>query len=497
MKLKTLFKNIPNVSIKGSKETYISGICANSKLVSPGNLFIARKGKTYNGHNFIPEALAAGAAALLTNIYNPFIKHTVQIIHPHIEEIESLVANRYFNSPSQELETIAITGTNGKTTCAYLIKHIFDSLNSPCGLISTIEYIIGSQHHQSVRTTPDLITNYKLLRDMLKQGCSCAVMEVSSHALDQNRTQGISYDFAIFTNLTQDHLDYHENMETYCKAKAKLFTSLQESDTQSSPPIAIINADDPWHKLLLKNYRGNTCFFSIENQSDLQAKNISLHAENTEFDIFYKGNKVHFSSPLIGRHNVYNCLASIAPALLKGTTLETLASIVKRFSLIPGRLQAVPNDLGIHIYIDYAHTPNALYNVLESLREFKERKIITVFGCGGNRDRGKRPEMARIAEELSDINIITSDNPRDEDPLEICKAICQGFTSKKPYYIETDRYKAIKKAIELAETKDLILIAGKGHEKQQTFSRKTIPFNDHKIASELCIQKTNKISQSH
>ncbi|MFT4552880.1 MAG: UDP-N-acetylmuramoyl-L-alanyl-D-glutamate--2,6-diaminopimelate ligase [Chlamydiales bacterium] len=500
MKLKILFNDIPEATFRGPKDISISGICSNSKLITPGDLFIAKNGKTHNGNKYTPEAITRGAVAILTDLFDPLIKNTIQIVHPDVEGIEGLLAAIYFDNPSEKLLTVGITGTNGKTTCAYLIKHLFDHMNKPCGLIGSIEYLIGSQHYLATRTTPDVVTNHKLLSDMIRHNCNSAVMEVSSHALVQNRVEHINFDIALFTNLSQDHLDYHRTMEEYCLAKSKLFTSLDSySRKEKTPPfpIAVINNDCPWTPTLLSNYKGNRLSYGIDNPSDLQASKLALSSSGSHFDVHYLGKTISFFTPLIGRHNIYNNLAAISCSLLAGATLTDLSEPLTKFQPVCGRLDYLSNDLNIHIYVDYAHTPNALENVLKSLRECSIGRIFTVFGCGGDRDSGKRSEMGAIVEKLSDVSIVTSDNPRSENPLSICQDILEGFIDKSKFIMEIDRKKAIELAIDLASPHDTILIAGKGHETYQVFARKTVPFNDREIASKLCIQKSLGLTDSH
>jgi len=308
MKLKNILKNIPIKQFKGSKEIEISGICANSKLVGPGNLFIAKKGRSDDGCQYIPEAISGGAVAILSDIYDPSLKQIAQLIHPDVASIEGEIAANYYQFASQELFMVGITGTNGKTTSSFLIKHLLDHLDGPCGLIGTIEYIIGQHRYQASRTTPDVCTNHKLLREMVRQGCHSAVMEVTSHALDQGRVQHIDYDAAVFTNLSLDHLDYHQTMENYCNAKTKLFSSLNSSSRRNKKfaKTAIVNADNPWHKQMLKECSVRAITYAIENSADLRALDINLTAKGTSFTLSYGGESVPCYWPLTGRFNVYN-----------------------------------------------------------------------------------------------------------------------------------------------------------------------------------------------
>lgn len=492
MKLKKLIKDLPISQVKGSKDLDITGVCANSKLVAPGNLFIARKGHTEDGTAFIPEALAAGAVAVLTDIYDPLIKHEVtQLIYPDVASIEGLLSAHYYQFPSAELFMVGLTGTNGKTTTSFLVKHLLDSVESNCGLIGTIEYIIGQHRYQATRTTPDVSTNQKMLREMVLQGCQSAVMEVTSHALDQRRVDNIDFDVAIFTNLTLDHLDYHHTMEAYAAAKNKLFTSLNHSrkKSHSYPKTAIVNIDNPWYFRMLEGCQANVLTYGLSSNADLSAKGITLTSKGTTLTLSYQGQQVPLRWPLVGQFNAYNCLAATAVGLVRGIPLKDIAEIMSSAPSVPGRLEIVPNALDLKIYVDFAHTDNALANVLESLQELKTGRIIVVFGCGGDRDVTKRPKMAHVCEQFADIVIVTSDNPRSENPEEIIRQINQGFTKKDDYLIEIDRSNAIEKAIDIANPDDIILIAGKGHEPYQIFAHKTIEFDDRKVAAGICHKK--------
>lgn len=490
MKLRKLLKNIPSIAVKGSKDIEITGVCSNSKLLAPGNLFIARKGRHDDGNRYISEAIAADAAAILTDIYNPSLK-IVQLIHPDVASIEGAIASQFYSQPSSELFLVGITGTNGKTTSSFLIKHLLDKQNLPCGLIGTIEYIIGPHRYQATHTTPDVHTNQKMLREMVLHGCKAAVMEVTSHALDQHRVDCVEYDVALFTNLTLDHLDYHETMENYCTAKNKLFTNLitdVKMMMKKQPKWAIINSDSPWHHKITAGCKANILTYGINSNADVKGSNITLTPSGTTFDLTYKGKTISCHSPFVGRFNVYNCLGALSVGLVKGIDLEHLVHLMETFPPVPGRLEPIPNRQGLRIYVDFAHSPDSLTNVLECLQEFKKGRIITVFGCGGDRDQTKRPQMAQAVEELSDVMIITSDNPRSEEPTTICQQIIKGLTPKAQYILEIDRRTAIQKAIKMATPEDIVLIAGRGHETHQIFVHKTIEFDDRKVTAQLCEQ---------
>lgn len=487
VKIKKLLRNISDCVIKGSKDVEITGLCADSKMVAPGNLFIAKKGLTHDGAKFIPEAIAAGASAILTDLYDPFFPGVVQIIHSDVAAIEAAIAKEYYNHPSNRLFLVGITGTNGKTTTAYLVRHLFEKLGERTALIGTIEWIIGQHVYPSgKKTTPDVLQNYKLFHEMVSVGCQGCVMEVSSHALEQGRVQSIEFDAAVFTNLTQDHLDYHKTMEEYGKAKAKLFSSLKKDGEKPYPKVAVVNVDSPYAGQMIADCEVDILTYGIEKPADLKAASIELNASGVTFDVIYRDSCCRISSPLIGRFNVYNLLAAIAVALARGYELEEILPFLSLFGKVPGRLERVPNDKGLNIFVDYAHTDDALSNVLTTLQEIKKGRLITVFGCGGNRDQAKRPKMGAVAEQFSDLAIITSDNPRNEEPEEIIRHVLGGLKKPSEALVIVDREEAIHRAVHMARPEDIVLIAGKGHETYQIFSEQTIDFDDRTVAQTAC-----------
>jgi UDP-N-acetylmuramoyl-L-alanyl-D-glutamate--2,6-diaminopimelate ligase len=354
VKLKYLLKDIPSAVVKGSKEIEVKGITAHSQQVAPGHLFIAKKGIAQHGSQFIKEAISAGASAILTDFYDPFLENIVQIIHPHPREIELKLLNQFYHCPTDQLCITGITGTNGKTTTSYLVKYLLDHLQMPCGLIGSIEWVIGKTILPSTHTTPDRITLMKLFHDMVAGGCASASMEVSSHALDQGRVEGIAFDCAVFTNLTQDHLDYHHTMEMYAQAKAKLFTSL------SPEAFAIFNSDDPAHIQMIRACKSQKIAFGFNRGADLLASNLRFTPQGILFDIEYAGVKATLASHLFGRFNAYNLLGAVGVGLSQGFQLEQIVSILSSFERVPGRLERVPSAKGVHIFVDYAHTDDAL-----------------------------------------------------------------------------------------------------------------------------------------
>jgi UDP-N-acetylmuramoyl-L-alanyl-D-glutamate--2,6-diaminopimelate ligase len=487
IKIKKLLKEIPIQDVRGSKEVEITGICANSKLIAPGNLFVAKRGLKDKGSRYIADAVAAGAAAVLTDSYDPFLQGVVQIIHPEVAVIEALIAAHYYQSSDQKLFLVGITGTNGKTTCSFLIRHLLEGLGLPCGLIGTIEWNVGSHSFPATHTTPDVTANHKLFYEMVQNGCLAAAVEVSSHALDQERVRGIEFDVGVFTNVTLDHLDYHLTMERYAASKAKLFSSLGEGSKKVK--IAVMNRDSSWMDVMAERCKVPMITYGISEEADLMASDLLLSSKGTRFTVTYQGRSFPFSTPLIGRFNVYNCLAAIGVGLARQESLKKILAIIATFKRVPGRLDPITNKAGITIFVDYAHTDDALRNVLETLHEIKRGRLITLFGCGGDRDRSKRSKMGHAAEEFSDLVIVTSDNPRSEEPEEIIRDILKGVHHPERVVVIVDRREAIEHAIRMAKPGDIVLIAGKGHETYQISSHMTIDFDDRKVATEACSEE--------
>lgn len=470
-----LFEGL-DVEIFGNKQLKITGLSTHSNFVVPGNLFIAKRGRTFDATEFVKKASASGAAAILTDLHDPFLKGPAQIIHPDPALIEPEIANRFFGFPSKELFLIGVTGTNGKTTTVHLIAHILDG----CGLMGTVEIRMGQICVPSYLTTNEIVISQKYLREMRSHGIENSVMEVSSHALDQNRVSGLDFNMGIFTNFSQDHLDYHGTMNHYFDAKSKLFDLLETKEK-----IAILNGDDPNALHVVKKCRAKVVTFGIKNRTDYRAKNLIFSMKGTRFTLTFKGQEVEMKTGLIGHFNVLNTLAAVAACHQRGLSFEQIQNRIKSFPGVPGRCERVPNSRGINLFVDFAHTPHALEQVLTTLTSLKSKQMITVFGCGGDRDRLKRSEMGSVAEVFSDQVIVTSDNPRTEEPLAICKQIAKGIKCEK-VSIEVDRRLAILKAISVAKRGDVVLIAGRGNESHQKIQNRLIPFDDRKVADEIC-----------
>jgi len=479
VKLKELFKGIDSVSIKGSKETTITGLSNDSRVVAPGHLFIAKQGKTFHGADFIAQALESGATAVVTDLYDPFIKQP-QIIASNPAELEAILAHRFYGAPSEQLYVIGVTGTKGKTTTTYMIHHLLNALQKPCGLIGGVDTLLGHERRTSTLTTHTCLQNHRWLREMTQQGCIAAVIEVSSHGLEQGRVAQIAFDVAIFTNLTPDHLDYHNTMEEYAAAKRKLIDQMANGPKKQKR--SLINADSPWSSFMLDKTHAWT--FGIDAAADIQAFDIRISREGTRFVVGFKGQREEFCLPVIGKYNVYNALGAIGVGLNLGYSLADIQTALGTFPGTPGRLQSVPNERGISIFVDHSHMGEALANALKALKELSPKKLICIFGAGGDRPRERRSGLAKAAEEFADLSIITSDNPRSEDPSAICQEILAGFKNRTLPIVEVDRRSAIHLGVHLAKPGDIVLIAGKGHEKVQIFAHQTIAFDDYAVAKE-------------
>jgi UDP-N-acetylmuramoyl-L-alanyl-D-glutamate--2,6-diaminopimelate ligase len=475
MKLKWLLKGLEEIEVKGSKEVEITGLSTDSRTTAPGHLFLARSGAHFDGAEFIPQALASGAVAIATDLYDPF-SSVPQLIHPNPTALEATLASRFYHAPSKELFMVGVTGTKGKTTTSYMIWHLLGGMERCAGLIGTVETIVGAERFSSSFTSHMAIQNQKLLREMVSRGARSAVLEVSSHGLEQRRMDQIEWDVALFTNLHADHLDYHKTIEAYAAAKKKLFSQLDASSKKKKR--AVVNRDSPWASFMQKERISPVWTFGIETKGDVEGSDLRFHAKGSSFKVEFQGQKVSFELPLMGRFNVYNALAATGVALEAGLTLGEISERLSQFKAVPGRLEQVVNGLGIGVFVDYAHTGEALKNVLSTLREMKPKRLLCVFGCGGDRDPARRFEMGAAASELADFSIVTSDNPRSEDPSLICSAIVKGFSHLEKASVILDRKEAIRQVLSMAEEGDIVLIAGKGHEKVQIFSHQTLAFDD-------------------
>jgi len=452
----------------------VKGVTGNSKEVKKDYIFVAIKGNRADGNKFIQEAIDKGASAVITSeTRSRASKERVSFLKAeNTRQALAKLAAEFYGNPSRKVRVAGVTGTNGKTTVTYLIEAILKEGHFNPAVIGTVNYRFNDKSVLSKNTTPGPVELQAMLARMASSDVDYCIMEVSSHALDQDRVCGIDFACAIFTNLTQDHLDYHKNLEGYFRAKARLFYGLDRK------AFAVINSDDKYGRRLFNLTNARVISYGIDNKAaDIRAKGIKFNARFTEFTLTACGKEICLKTPLIGRHNVYNILAAWAWASGEGISTPVLKSVISKFSFVPGRLERVGINADFSVFVDYAHTDDALKNILVSLRQVSKKRIIVVFGCGGERDKTKRPKMGRVATRLSDYAIITNDNPRSEDPRKIIRDITAGIV-KNNYCIIPDRFTAIKKSISLAKSGDIVLVAGKGHENYQILADRTVKFND-------------------
>jgi UDP-N-acetylmuramyl-tripeptide synthetase len=455
----------------------IKGITSNSREIKKDFLFVAIKGNRQDGNQFIKEAITRGAVIVVVEKKAPRIKIQRKVIFWVVNDCRkffALATHKFYGAPSDKIKVIGITGTNGKTTVSYLVEALAKKSGNNCGVIGTINYRFKNRVIIAKNTTPGAGQLQELLKKMHIQKVRYCAMEVSSHALDQDRVAGINFSYAIFTNLTQDHLDYHKNLENYFLAKTKLFCNLPVTAK------AIINNDDKYSNRIKRLTKAKVLTYGIKNKSDIMAKNINFTMDLTEFSLVASHVNVRIKTNLIGRHNIYNILAAIAWGVSEKLPMSVIKSAIEKFKNVPGRLERVNCSKGSNIFVDYAHTPDALFNVISALRPLVKGRIIVIFGCGGERDKLKRPLMGKVVTELADYAIITSDNPRSEKPEQIVKDIQKGI-QKSNYCLVLKRGEAIRKGVSLINKGDCLLVAGKGHEDYQVLKNKILKFSDRKV----------------
>lgn len=477
MKLKDIIKQTRHAYFSGDPETDITSVVCDSRQVIPGSLFCCIDGFKTNGKLYVSAAYKAGAAAFCST--EPIkIENAASIVTDDPRKAYAQATAAFYGNPSDHLRIIGVTGTNGKTTVTFMIEHILSKTGRPTGLMGTIYTKFSGKTYPSSITTPDAGTLNKNLALMLEDGIKDAVFEVSSHALSLDRVYGIKFDAAVFTNLTQDHLDFHKTFEDYFQAKLKLFLSLKDNGT------AIVNADDAWGaKIAAKLRQKNVISYGID-KGILKAENIDVRQDGITYVLIFKDKKIKIELPVSGFFNVANSLAAIGACVSLGVSPETSAEALRSFPGVKGRFELVKCGQDFAVVVDYAHTPDGLENVLKTAKTLS-KKVTAVFGCGGDRDKTKRPLMGKIASELADTVIITSDNPRTEDPDGIINDIEAGIIPETKYFKEADRKRAIFMALKAAEKGDCVVIAGKGHENYQIFKNKTIHFDDSAIAREF------------
>lgn len=497
MILRDLVKNLSRVTVAGSLDVEIHAITTSSREVAPGMIFAAIRGTTLDGHRFINDALGAGATAILAESAQPadYAGPAVWLHVPDSRAAVSTLASVLADQPWKGLAMAGVTGTNGKTTTAFLLHHLMKSAWHRAGLLGTIFVDDGETVEPAKHTTPGSIELCAVLTRMKDNGCRGVAMEVSSHGIHQKRISAIGFDACVFTNLTQDHLDYHGTLGAYFKAKADWFHELA-ANPLGKKPVAVINTDDAYGAELAASLDGEMAVirFGFGVHSDFRANNFHQNPRGMTFELAAKGKTFLIRAPLIGRFNVYNLLAAIAAANVCGIRPRDAVAALADAPQVPGRMENVGNSGGATVFVDYAHTPDAVENACRTLRELTPRRLITVFGCGGDRDKGKRPLMAAAAAAHSDACVVTSDNPRSEDPLTIIREIETGLRGKTFRSIP-DRAEAIDFAVRNALSGDIILIAGKGHETTQQFSGHVIDFDDRKHASKALRERAQAISE--
>lgn len=479
--MKRISDILPSNSIISSKadlRTHITGVADDSRGVSQGHLFFAIPGKHSDGTQFIDQAFERGAAAIVVEDEATYKNNNRCIRVRSVRSALAFAGCTWNDNPSQHMDVVGITGTNGKTTSSFLLHSVWESLGVIAGLIGTVEYRYGTHVQEAPLTTPGSLFLQGLLADMKQAGVEKVAMEVSSIALEQHRTQGTRFKVGVFTNLTQDHLDYHHDFENYFQAKKNLFT-------KHPVEFAAINIDDPWGERLLKELPSSVrpYTFGLQKSSDVHPLSTEFSFDGTRAAISVRGKKLRFVSPLIGAHNLLNCLGVITTCECLDLPIDSVCAALSQKTGAPGRLERVAGHPDRPaVFVDYAHTPDALHNVLHALQDLKRSRIITVFGCGGDRDRTKRPLMGKAVSQASDVTIATSDNPRTEEPESIIDEIEKGVDlSQTIYHRDSDRAAAIRHALSIATPNDIVLIAGKGHETYQIIGTKKLPFDDRQV----------------
>lgn len=475
-----------NIDASDINEFDVTGITYDSRKVKKGNIFFAIKGMKEDGSSYINDAVKSGAALIFTDSETEFNYEIPVKKVRSIRKLMATISGIFYKDPSSKIKLIGVTGTNGKTTTAYLTKYLLEAAGFKSGLIGTIGYQTGERSSESKLTTPDSVEMNMLLDEMIRSGMDFCVMEVSSVALVMERVYGLKFDTAVYTNLTSEHLDFHIDMKNYFEAKKILFDDLNEDKK------AISNSDDEYGREILKDTKAGKFYYSVNSKSDLRSFNEKLSLSGIEFDVEWNGKTYRLRSKLAGRFNIYNILASVSTALRYDIEMELIQSSLLGFQEVEGRYNRVTLPNGAIAVIDYSHTSDSLKKAIETSREIvneekKNARVITVFGCGGNRDRTKRPVMGEYASELSDIVIITSDNPRTEEPMEIINEIITGIKKTKEYEVLVNREEAIKRGIEISKEGDIVLICGKGHETYQEVNGVRSHFDDKEMVKKYSV----------
>src|SRR5664280_1405505 len=506
MKLSQLIKDIDIINLPADVTGDVSTLCYAANKCEEGSLFVAISGLKHDGHDYIADAASCGARYIVyeKDIQIPFGLKAIKVTSSR--RALSVLAKNYFGNPSARLCLIGVTGTNGKTTTTYLLESILAHEGCKCGVLGTVNYRYNNKTYPAPNTTPESYEMQRILRAMADEGITHVIAEVSSHAIDLKRIDDCDFDLGIFTNLSHEHLDYHLTMGNYFQAKKRFFAEVLPQSKKVHPQKMIINGDDQWGKIILKDVALPALTYGVEKNNAVRTVSYELSLSGIKAKIDLEGEDISISTPLVGKFNIYNILAAAAAAKALQIPSAVIKAGIENLSYVPGRLERINSSFGFTVLVDYAHKPDALKQVLQNLAEFKKKRIITVFGCGGNRDTGKRPLMGEKATFYRGLNIINSDNPRLEDPLAIIAEIEAGIDRSKiqktapdlkekgdahSYMVISERRKAIETAISVAEPGDIILIAGKGHEDYQILGTNKIPFDDRVV-----VAQTLKVKES-
>jgi UDP-N-acetylmuramoyl-L-alanyl-D-glutamate--2,6-diaminopimelate ligase len=501
VRLQELLDRIDVVKTSGDLQSEVVSITEDSRAVGPGSVFVAIKGTQQDGHNFMNQAFAQGATAVVveegcfTSAPGEASPAVSALIHVNnSRQALGLMASQLYGNPSRHLKLVGVTGTNGKTTVTHLAKSLLEAQSHQVGLLGTVGYVYGKERLEASHTTPAPVQLQEMLSEMVRAGTDVGVLEVSSHALALDRIAGCEFDIVVFTNLTQDHLDFHQTMERYFQSKLRLFTDYAVGGQKSGSKRALVNADDPWAPLILQQCPIPVWTFGIHTKADIQAEAVQLGMDGTQFVVNSPLGHMTITSQLVGEHNVSNMLAAIGIGLEMGMSADLIEQALESVSNVPGRFERIQEGQDFTVVVDYAHTDDALQRLLEAAQTIKQGRIITVFGCGGDRDRGKRSKMGQVAVRHSDLVIVTSDNPRTEDPQTILSDIEKGIEVLPPEercvcQTISDRAEAIQSAIEAASSRDLVLIAGKGHEDYQILGTQKVHFDDREEARKAIRQR--------
>lgn len=501
MTIQELLSPVDVVKAQGDLHAEVLSITEDSRAVRPGSVFVAIQGVQQDGHEFVSQAFAQGAVGVVvdhrwSHTLAEEIRPTDSVlidVHDSRKAL-GLMASHFYGMPTQRLKMVGVTGTNGKTTVTYLAKALLEAQGHHVGLLGTVGYVYGKEQRVASHTTPASVQLQEMLGKMVESGTDVGVLEVSSHALELDRVAGCEFDIVVFTNLTQDHLDFHQTMENYFQAKLRLLTDYVESGQKSGPKRALVNADDSWAPFILQQCAVPVWTFGIHTQADIHAEAVQLGMDGTSFEVKSPCGRMMITSQLVGEHNVSNMLAAIGIGLEMGMSPASIEQALKSVGNVPGRFERIQEDQDFTVVVDYAHTDDALQRLLEAAQKVKQGRMITVFGCGGDRDPGKRSKMGQVAVRMSDHVIVTSDNPRTEDPYAILVDIEKGIEAvpreeRCPHRTIADRAEAIHAAIDAAGSGDLVLIAGKGHEDYQILGTQKIHFDDREEAKKALRQR--------